>query len=246
MLRSADLRTWTSGGLAENPPGVAIEEPQIAVSQDDPGTLVMVTRTLNLTGGASAAARDAYYRANAAHCATATSTDAGLTWSPMTLDESLPNYYVKTFFTRDTAGRYLAIFNTLAGPFTGASASKPDQYREVLCYKVRPPGEPWEPGPGERRQRAGPAHRQRRLLRREGVQRRQAAHADGPEERRLEHAQGLRRLGEDLLIEYGRAAHGLEGEGGQLRSGPPVPRRRRGSRPRPRWWWRSPPHPPPR
>src|SRR4051794_9358548 len=34
VLRSADLRTWTSGGLAENPPGVAIEEPQIAVSQD--------------------------------------------------------------------------------------------------------------------------------------------------------------------------------------------------------------------
>ncbi|WP_089205821.1 sialidase family protein [Streptosporangium subroseum] len=146
VLRSADLRTWTSGGLAENPPGVAIEEPQIAVSQDDPGTLVMVTRTLNLTGGTSAAARDAYYRANAAHCATATSTDAGLTWSPMTLDENLPNYYVKTFFTRDTAGRYLAIFNTLAGPFTGASASKPDQYREVLYYKVRRPGEPWEPG----------------------------------------------------------------------------------------------------
>jgi BNR repeat protein len=146
VLRSADLRTWTSGGLAENPPGVAIEEPQIAVSQDDPGTLVMVTRTLNLTGGTSAAARDAYYRANAARCATATSTDAGLTWSPMTLDENLPNYYVKTFFTRDTAGRYLAIFNTLAGPFTGASASKPDQYREVLYYKVRRPGEPWEPG----------------------------------------------------------------------------------------------------
>ncbi|MFC7648889.1 sialidase family protein [Streptosporangium lutulentum] len=146
VLRSADLRTWTSGGLAENPPGVAIEEPQIAVSQDDPGTLVMVTRTLNLTGGTSAAARDAHYRANAAHCATATSTDAGLTWSPMTLDENLPNYYVKTFFTRDSDGRYLAIFNTLAGPFTGASASKPDQYREVLYYKVRRPGEPWEPG----------------------------------------------------------------------------------------------------
>ncbi|WP_344973089.1 sialidase family protein [Streptosporangium fragile] len=146
VLRSADLVTWTSGGLAENPPGVAVEEPQIALSRDDPGTLVMVTRTLDLTGGTSAAERDARYRAGAAHCATATSTDAGLTWSRLTLDEDLPNYYVKTFFTRDSAGRHLAIFNTLAGPFTGPSASKPDQYREVLYYKVRRPGEPWEPG----------------------------------------------------------------------------------------------------
>ncbi|MGJ6960403.1 sialidase family protein [Streptosporangium sp. G11] len=145
VLRSADLVTWTSGGIAENPPGVAIEEPQIAPSQDDPGTLVMVTRALDLRSGTSAAARDARYRSGAAHSATATSTDGGLTWSPLRLDANLPNYYVKTFFTRDSAGRHLAIFNTLAGPFTGSSASKPDQYREVLYYKVRRPGEPWEP-----------------------------------------------------------------------------------------------------
>ncbi|MEU4829505.1 sialidase family protein [Streptosporangium sp. NPDC023615] len=146
VLRSADLTSWTSGELAENPPGVAVEEPQIAPSGDAPGTLVMVTRTLDLRSGTSAAARDARYRSGAAHCATAVSTDAGLTWSPLRLDEDLPNYYVKTFFTRDSAGRQLAIFNTLAGPFTGPSASKPDQYREVLYYKVRRPGGPWEPG----------------------------------------------------------------------------------------------------
>ncbi|MEU8381685.1 sialidase family protein [Streptosporangium sp. NPDC048865] len=145
VLRSADLVTWTSGGMAENPPGVAIEEPQIAPAQDDPGTLVMVTRALDLRSGTSAAARDTRYRTGAAHSATATSTDGGLTWSPLRLDANLPNYYVKTFFTRDSAGRHLAIFNTLAGPFTGSSASKPDQYREVLYYKVRRPGEPWEP-----------------------------------------------------------------------------------------------------
>ncbi|MBG0832578.1 exo-alpha-sialidase [Planomonospora sp. ID67723] len=146
VLRSADLRTWRSGGLAENPPGVAVEEPQIALSSGDPGALVMVARTLDLRGGASAAERDAYYRVRATHCATATSADAGLTWSPMTLDEDLPNYYVKTFFTRDSEGRHLAIYNTLAGPFTGPPESKPDQYREVLHYKVRRPGEPWGPG----------------------------------------------------------------------------------------------------
>ncbi|WP_433242880.1 sialidase family protein [Streptosporangium sp. CA-135522] len=146
VLRSADLVSWTSGELADNPPGVAVEEPQIALSHDDPGTLVMVTRTLDLRGGTSAAARDAHYRTSAAHCATATSGDGGLTWSPMTLDGDLPNYYVKTFFTADADGRYLAIYNTFAGPFTGTSASKPEQYREVLHYKVKRPGEPWEPG----------------------------------------------------------------------------------------------------
>ncbi|GIH97091.1 sialidase family protein [Planobispora siamensis] len=146
VLRSADLRTWTSGALAVNPPGVTVEEPQIAPASGDPGTLVMVTRTLDLRSGVSAAGRDAHYRVSATHCATATSTDAGLTWSPMTLDEDLPNYYVKTFFTADSAGRHLAIYNTLAGPFTGPAQSKPDQYREVLHYKVRRPGEPWGPG----------------------------------------------------------------------------------------------------
>ncbi|GAA3131515.1 sialidase family protein [Streptosporangium carneum] len=146
VLRSADLVTWTSGALAENPPGVVIEEPQIAPSHDVPGTLVMVTRALDLTGGTSAAERDAHYRTHAAHCATATSSDGGLTWSPMTLDANLPNYYVKTFFCGDSTGRYLAIYNTFAGPLTGTSASRPDQYREVLHYKVKRPGEPWEPG----------------------------------------------------------------------------------------------------
>ncbi|MFF0575743.1 sialidase family protein [Streptosporangium saharense] len=146
VLRSTDLVTWTSGGLADNPSGVAVEEPQIAPSQDEPGAIVMVTRTLDLTGGTTPAERDAHYRANAAYCATATSRDGGLTWSPMRLDRELPNYYVKTFFHGDSAGRHLAIYNTFAGPFLGASATKPDRYREVLHYKVRRPGRPWEPG----------------------------------------------------------------------------------------------------
>ncbi|MET8157714.1 sialidase family protein [Sphaerisporangium sp. NPDC005289] len=146
VLRSSDLSTWTPGALAANPSGVSIEEPQLAVSQADPGTLVLVARTLDLTGGASAAARDAYYRTHAAHAATAASTDGGLTWSAMRLDPALPNYYVKGLFAKDSGGRYLTIYNTLAGPFTGSGASKPDQYREVLCYKVKRPGAPWGPG----------------------------------------------------------------------------------------------------
>jgi hypothetical protein len=146
VLRSHDLSTWTPGALAENPPGVGVEEPQLVVSHDAPGTLLLVARTLDHAGGTSAAAKDAYYRTHASHAATATSTDGGLTWSPMTLDPDIPNFYVKGFVARDANGQYLTIYNTLAGPFTGAAASKPDQYREVLCYKIKRPRAPWGPG----------------------------------------------------------------------------------------------------
>ncbi|WP_214105008.1 sialidase family protein [Acrocarpospora catenulata] len=141
VLRSTDLRLWESGALAVPPAGIGIEEPQV-VSRGD--TLVMVTRALVRT--ARPEDRDAYYRRNAAYSATATSTDGGLTWSPMTLDPELPNYYVKTFYSRAADGRELAIYNTLAGPFAGPSESRPDRYREVLHYKTRRPGEPWQPG----------------------------------------------------------------------------------------------------
>ncbi|MEU6430173.1 sialidase family protein [Microbispora sp. NPDC046973] len=143
VLRSADLVTWTPGALADNPPGLSVEEPQVVVAQDDPHTLLMVARTLR---GGTAADKDAHYRTHAAYAATATSTDGGLTWSAFAVDPELPNYYVKTFFTKDSLDRYLTVYNTLAGPFTGPASAKPDQYREVLYYKVRRPGTPWGPG----------------------------------------------------------------------------------------------------
>ncbi|RCG22790.1 exo-alpha-sialidase [Sphaerisporangium album] len=146
VLRSTDLVTWTPGGLAANPPDIGIEEPQLVESHDEPGTLIMMARTLDKRGGTSPAQRDAYYRTHAVHAATCTSRDGGLTWSPMVLDPNIPNYYVKGFLTRDADGRYLTIYNTLAGPFTGSGASKPDQYREVLCYKIKRPAAPWGPG----------------------------------------------------------------------------------------------------
>ncbi|MEU9885288.1 sialidase family protein [Sphaerisporangium sp. NPDC051011] len=146
VLRSTDLVTWTPGGLAANPPDIGIEEPQVIASHDEPGTLIMMARTLDKRGGTSPAQRDAYYRTHAVQAATCTSRDGGLTWSPMALDPDIPNYYVKGFLTRDAGGRYLTIYNTLAGPFTGPGASKPDQYREVLCYKIKRPRAPWGPG----------------------------------------------------------------------------------------------------
>ncbi len=141
VLRSTDLRTWRPGGSAQPPPGIGVEEPQVAPSQE--GGLVMVARALDLRGGTSPEDRDARYRAHAAYAAVSTSTDGGLTWAPMTLDPQIPNYYVKGFFARDGEGRYLTIYNTLAGPFRG---DKPEQYREVLHYKVKPQGLPWGPG----------------------------------------------------------------------------------------------------
>ncbi|GAA1004851.1 hypothetical protein Aple_079900 [Acrocarpospora pleiomorpha] len=141
VLRSTDLRTWTSGALAETPQGIGVEEPQIIADGD---TLLMVTRALVRT--ASPEKRDEYYRTHTAYSAITTSTDGGLTWAPMTLDPDLPNYYVKTFYARGADGRHLAIYNTLAGPFAGSAQSKPDRHREVLHYKVREPGEPWQPG----------------------------------------------------------------------------------------------------
>lgn len=140
VLRSTDLSTWRPGGFPEPPPGIAVEEPQVVVAQDDPGSLLMVVRTL-VSG--TPEAKDAYYRTHAAYAATAVSGDGGLTWTPLRLDHELPNFYVKGFFAKDSAGRYLTIYNTLAGPFMG---ERPDQYREVLHYKVRRPGETWGPG----------------------------------------------------------------------------------------------------
>lgn len=140
VLRSTDLRTWRRGGVAVAPTGISVEEPQLVISQDDPDVLLMVLRTL-VDG--TPQEKDAHYRTHAAYAATCLSRDGGLTWSPMILDENLPNFYVKGFFAKDALGRYLTIYNTLGGPFQG---ERPDQYREVLHYKVKRPGEPWGPG----------------------------------------------------------------------------------------------------
>ncbi|MFI9557342.1 sialidase family protein [Nonomuraea endophytica] len=140
VLRSSDLRTWRRGGLAVPPRGILVDEPQVVLSQDDPDALLMVVRTL-VEG--TPEQKDAHYRTRPAYSATCLSRDGGLTWTPMVLDENLPNYYGKGFFTKDSKGRYVTIYNTLAGPFHG---DRPDHYREVLHYKVKEPGRPWSPG----------------------------------------------------------------------------------------------------
>ncbi|MFD9945280.1 exo-alpha-sialidase [Nonomuraea sp. NPDC059022] len=119
VLRSSDLRTWRRGGLAVPPRGILVGEPQVVLSQDDPDALLMVVRTR---------AGDA----RVMRSATCLSRDGGLTWTPMVLDENLPG---NGFFTKDSKGRYVTIYNTAAGPD-----------REVLHYKVKEPGRPWSPG----------------------------------------------------------------------------------------------------
>ncbi|WP_327092931.1 glycoside hydrolase [Nonomuraea sp. NBC_01738] len=85
VLRSADLRTWRRGGLAVPPRGIAVEEPQVVLSQDDPDALLLVARTL-VSG--TAEQKDADYRSNRvarldlAPVFTGVRTRAGGTWDP--------------------------------------------------------------------------------------------------------------------------------------------------------------------
>ncbi|MDX6351531.1 MAG: hypothetical protein QOF84_6321 [Streptomyces sp.] len=123
VLTSADLKTWTLGKAAENN-GTVPGENQIAVSQDNAQELVMVARAKSPGGNA----------------ATATSEDGGKTWSAFAEDPNLPSYDVaKDFFTKDSDGQYLYIYNPGRAGITSAD---PD-YRDQLFYKVKPQGKPW-------------------------------------------------------------------------------------------------------
>jgi hypothetical protein len=124
VLLSTDLKTWTAKFVPDLN-GFKPAEPQIAVSQDDPNTLVMTARSGHYTA--------ADYATGPTYAATATSTDNGRTWTSFTLDPNLPNHNTKGYFTKDSTGQYLAIYNTALD-------------RKVLYYKVKRPGEPWGAG----------------------------------------------------------------------------------------------------
>ncbi|KIF67022.1 hypothetical protein HY68_35190 [Streptomyces sp. AcH 505] len=119
----SDLKTWTPGGHPTN--GATLPgENQIAVSQDDDGNgdvrdLVMVARA----------------NGNAAK---ATSSDGGRTWGPFKEDPALPSHNIaKDFFTTDSNGQYLYIYNS------GTATVGQTGYRDKLAYKVQPKGGSW-------------------------------------------------------------------------------------------------------
>ncbi|MFI7410058.1 exo-alpha-sialidase [Streptomyces sp. NPDC049627] len=120
VLVSSDLKSWVKRGTVGG--GLALEagEPQIAFSQSDTATkdeLVMVARSKN------------------AQAVTSTSPDGGRTWNPTSFasDANVPSNNSKVYFTKDSNGRYLAIYNTATD-------------RGVLNYKVKSPGGAWGAG----------------------------------------------------------------------------------------------------
>ncbi|WP_280876317.1 sialidase family protein [Streptomyces pseudovenezuelae] len=118
VLFSSDLRTWTLGGHISGS-GLVAGENQIGYSQN-PANPSAPKNSLFMV------ARD-----DRAGAATTTSTDGGVTWQPFVADADLPsNNIARSFFTTDSNGRYLYIYNT------GAGLSS----RDILDYKTRGPG----------------------------------------------------------------------------------------------------------
>ncbi|MEU6254033.1 sialidase family protein [Streptomyces sp. NPDC047043] len=122
VLTSSDLKTWTKEGTVPggNADGIKAGEPQIAVSQDGTNKLVMVARSEN------------------ANAVTAESSTDGASWTPFDPDAALPSQNTsKGYFTKDSNGKYLYIYNS---PVADSSAA---DYRDVLNYKTRRPGAAW-------------------------------------------------------------------------------------------------------
>ncbi len=134
-LRSTDLVTWTSGAAAPDPNQVNPGEAQLYPDQDNPSVLRMTVRIAKDQNA---------YDLGAVYAHTTTSTNGGLTWTPLAEDPNIPNFSTKGYVTTDSAGRYLALYNSYGGRWR--STPRPDLYREILNYKVKLPGQPWGPG----------------------------------------------------------------------------------------------------
>jgi Neuraminidase (sialidase) len=116
-LYSDNLQDWTAGTAAPNPTDHLPGEPQLVISQDDPNKLLMVARSSPPDGTSPTFAL------------TATSTNGGESWSNLALDYNVPNNDSKSYFTKDSTGRYLTIYNTDSNPI-----------RQVLNYRTKNPG----------------------------------------------------------------------------------------------------------
>lgn len=138
VARSTDLVNWTVGGWVPDPNVVYGHEAQLVVSQDDPNKLMMVGRTSYFPADV--------YNTGPTYAATTTSTDGGLTWTGWVQDSNIPNYQTKGYFTKDLNGQYLAIYNTFGGRFIGPASERPPLFREILHYKTKRPGMPWNAG----------------------------------------------------------------------------------------------------
>lgn len=137
VMKSTDLRTWTAGAYAPDPISSGSGENQLFVDQSDPNKLVMLNRV---------AAPAETYLSSPVYMSKTSSTDSGATWSPLAYDTAIPNMGTKNYVTKDSLGRYLAVYNTMGGKFPSPLDSRPDHWRGILNYKVKEPGRPWGPG----------------------------------------------------------------------------------------------------
>ncbi|WP_405644042.1 sialidase family protein [Streptomyces sp. NBC_00019] len=119
LLYSTDLVNWERRAPVNNPLADQPGEPQLVVSQDDPDELLLVARNTPATGTTSFAM-------------TATTTDEGEgnNWTDFQLSTTVPSNDSKGYFTKDSAGRYLTIYNSAKN-------------RLALNYKVKPVGKSW-------------------------------------------------------------------------------------------------------
>ncbi|MGQ4358346.1 sialidase family protein [Streptomyces sp. SAS_272] len=127
VLYSVDLVKWTAAGPVPNPTDHLPGEPQLVISQDDPNKLLMVARSKPPVDGAASFALTA--TADVTKTTTETGTVVKVSWSPFRLDTNVPNNDSKGYFTKDSTGRYLTIYNT-----------KTDPIRQAMNYRTKNTG----------------------------------------------------------------------------------------------------------
>lgn len=137
VMRSTNLQSWTAGAYAPDPLATASGENQLFVNQDDPNKLTMLSRV-------DAPAET--YLSSPVYMSTTSSTNSGSTWTPLAYDPNIPNMGTKNFVTKDSLGRYLAVYNTMGGKFPSPLDSRPAHWRGILNYKVKEPGRAWGAG----------------------------------------------------------------------------------------------------
>ncbi|MGW3283099.1 sialidase family protein [Streptomyces sp. NPDC001002] len=123
-LISSDLRTWRQGG-SRSGAALTVGENQIGYLQVPAGTSKPKNQLFMV-------ARD-----SAAGAATSVSDDGGESWSAFTDDPFLPSDNIaRSFFTTDSNGQYLYIYNSGEGSST----------RDILDYETkRPDSDIWSP-----------------------------------------------------------------------------------------------------
>ncbi|MGW7166497.1 sialidase family protein [Streptomyces sp. NPDC054884] len=120
VLYSWNLKDWTAGPAVANPNANMPGEPQLVVSKKDPNELLLVARSTPSVPGT------ATFALTATGTVTITGTSVSIAWSPFATDTNVPSNDSKSYFTKDSAGRYLTIYNTNTAPV-----------RQILNYRVR-------------------------------------------------------------------------------------------------------------